>query len=94
MKHHENNEKTVVVHIAGTTAEAMVIRGLLASAGIDSPAATSVDPFPMRENPEGTHGVEIQVLESQADTARGLIEAHLTKAEIDQARAQEKKPKS
>jgi len=91
MKHHEENEKTVIAHIAGTTAEAMVIRGLLASAGIDSPAATSVDPFPMRENPEGTHGVEILVLESQAATAKQLIESHLTSKEFDQARAQEKK---
>ncbi len=51
----------------------MVIRGLLESTGIDSPAPTSTDPFPLREPPKGTHGVEILVLASQADDARSII---------------------
>ena len=51
----------------------MVIRGLLESAGIDSPPPTSMDPFPLREPPKGTHGVEILVLASQADDARSII---------------------
>ena len=51
----------------------MVIRGLLESAGIASPPPTSTDPFPLREPPMGTHGVEILVLASQADDARSII---------------------
>jgi len=53
--------------------EAIVIRGLLQSAGIASPGSVSTDPFPLREPPEGTHGTEIVVLESHADEARRLI---------------------
>ena len=73
-------EKVLVVHQAGTWTEAMVIRGLLESAGIASPASTSTDPFPLREPPKGTHGVEIQVLESQADEARRIISEYLASA--------------
>jgi len=62
----------------------MVIRGLLESAGIASPASTSTDPFPLREPPKGTHGVEIQVLESQADEARRIIADYLGSAEKDE----------
>lgn len=73
-------EKVLVVHEAGTWTEAMVIRGLLESAGIESPASTSTDPFPLREPPKGTHGVEIQVLESQAVEARCIISEYLASA--------------
>ncbi len=71
------DESVVVVHTAGTWTEALVIRGLLESSGIASPGSTSTDPFPMREPPEGTHGVEILALESQADEARRLISEYL-----------------
>ncbi len=55
----------------------MVIRGLLESAGIESPPSTSTDPFPMREPPAGTHGVEILVLASQAGDASRIIADYL-----------------
>jgi hypothetical protein len=77
MAEHHAGERVVVAHTAGTAAEAMVIRGLLESAGIRSPGSVSTDPFPLREPPEGTHGVEIFVLESQADHARRIIEEYL-----------------
>jgi hypothetical protein len=67
------SEKAIVVHTAGSMTEAIVIRGLLQSAGIPSPGSVSTDPFPLREPPEGTHGTEIVVLESHADEARRLI---------------------
>lgn len=66
-------ERVVIVHTAGTLAEAVVIRGLLESAGIHSPGSAFADPFPLREPPKGAHGVEIYALESQADAARRLI---------------------
>jgi hypothetical protein len=57
----------------------MVIRGLLESEGMRSPGSVSTDPFPLREPPEGTHGVEIYVLESQMEKARRIIAEHLKK---------------
>jgi hypothetical protein len=76
MQHH-SNERVVVAHTAGTAAEAMVIRALLESKGIHSPGSVTTDPFPMREAPEGTHGVEIFVLESQSEHARHIIAEYL-----------------
>jgi hypothetical protein len=70
-------ERTVVVHTAGTWTEAVVIRGLLESAGITVLNAVSTDPFPMREPPKGPHGTEILVLKSQTEEARRLIEDYL-----------------
>jgi hypothetical protein len=75
-----NRDPIVVVHYAGTSTEAMVIRGLLESAGISSPAPTFMDPFPLRESPKGTHGSEIEVLASQADDARRIIAEYLSGA--------------
>ncbi len=73
----------IVVHQAGTWTEAVVIRGLLESAGIASPAPTFTDPFPLREPPKGTHGVEIEVFASQADEARRIIAVYLSRAPRD-----------
>ena len=70
---HHSKEKVVVAHVAGNTEEAMVIRGLLASAGIHSPGSASNDPFPMSEPLDGSHGVDVLVLESQAAEAQRLI---------------------
>jgi hypothetical protein len=68
-------ERTVLVHTADSIAEAMVIRGLLESAGIRSPGSATSNPFPvpMRESPGGVHGVDVFALESQAEEARSLI---------------------
>ena len=70
------DEPLVVAHTAENATEAMVIRGLLQSAGIDSPGSGSSDPFPIPENPEGPHGTEIFVLESQVEKARQIIEEY------------------
>jgi hypothetical protein len=80
-------EPVVVVHQAGSWTEAMVIRALLESAGIRSPASTSTDPFPLREPPKGTHGVEIWVLQSQADEARRIISDYLRRAAGEESSA-------
>ena len=77
MSEEATRESVVVVHQAGSWTEALVIRGLLESAGIASPASTFTDPFPLREPPKGTHGVEIWVLESQADEARRILAGYL-----------------
>ena len=72
MKEYHPDERVVAVHTANTLAEAMVIRGLLESAGIDSPGSASTDPFPLNESAD-MHGLEIYVRESQADDARRVI---------------------
>jgi hypothetical protein len=74
-------ERTVEIYTAGSWTEAVVIRGLLESAGIASPGSVSTDPFPLREPPEGTHGTEIVVLESLADEARRIIADYLASNE-------------
>jgi hypothetical protein len=74
---HHSQEKVVVAYAAGNAEEAMVIRGLLASNGIHSPGSASTDPFPMSEPLDGSHGVDVLVLESQADKARKMIAEYL-----------------
>ena len=76
MNNDHTRERVVIAHTAGTAAEAMVIRSLLESAGIYSPGSGSSDPFPLREAPKGTHGVEIYVLESQVEEARRIIDEY------------------
>ena len=78
MSEETDREKTVLVHQAGTSTEAVVIRGLLESAGIASPGSAGSDPFPMREPPVGFRDTDIVVLESQADDARRVIADYLT----------------
>lgn len=73
MSEDHSNERIVVAHTAESSTEAMVIRSLLESAGIETPDAISTDPFPIPENPEEPHNLEIRVLESQADEARKVI---------------------
>ncbi|HEV2314265.1 MAG TPA: hypothetical protein VGR94_03085 [Candidatus Acidoferrales bacterium] len=72
-----SKEKTVVVHSAGSNTEAMVIRGLLESAGISSPGSSTTDPFPMAEAGDDFHSSDVIVLESQADKARRIIAEYL-----------------
>ena len=67
----------MVVHSAGSNTEAMVIRGLLESAGIASPGSSSTDPFPMAEAGDDFHSSDVIVLESQADEARKIIAEYL-----------------
>ena len=74
---HHSKEKVVVAYVAGNAEEAMVIRGLLASNGIYSPGSESTDPFPLNEPLDASHGVDILVLESQADKARQIIDENL-----------------
>ncbi|MGH9714270.1 MAG: hypothetical protein ACRD5M_13315 [Candidatus Acidiferrales bacterium] len=77
MSEQHARERVIVVHTATTLSEAMVIRSALESEGISSPGSVSTDPFPLREPPKGAIGVEIHVLESQAEKARRVITEHL-----------------
>jgi GrpB-like predicted nucleotidyltransferase (UPF0157 family) len=77
MGRHPRGERVVVIHSAGSATEAMVIRGLLGSAGINSPGLDSTDPFPINEPREGDHAVDVVVRESQAAEARRIIADYL-----------------
>jgi len=77
MSEEHSNERVVVAHVAESATEAMVIRSLLESAGVATPGSVSTDPFPIPEDPENPHNLEILVLESQADEARKVIAEYL-----------------
>ncbi|MGH9740283.1 MAG: hypothetical protein ACRD4X_17105 [Candidatus Acidiferrales bacterium] len=81
MNDNYSRERAVLVHAADSIAGAMVIRGLLESAGIRSPGSASSNPFPVSESPGGGRGVEIYALESQAEEARNLIDEYLRASE-------------
>lgn len=81
MSENLNEQRTVLVHQAGSSTEAVVIRGLLQSAGIASPGSAGSDPFPMREPPGGFRDTEILVLESQVEEARRVIADYLTSSD-------------
>jgi Putative prokaryotic signal transducing protein len=71
--HPNPNEKLVKVFDSELESEAMIVKGLLESAGIDSDltaAAMVQDTFP------GLGGMIILVREQDADTARKLIEEY------------------
>ncbi|MGB0037153.1 MAG: hypothetical protein WBP79_16925 [Candidatus Acidiferrales bacterium] len=74
------SEPLVVVHAADTYAEAMVIRSLLESEGIKSPEPSPEYPFLFPGTPFGRYQLDVCVLESQADAARSLIEAHINRS--------------
>jgi hypothetical protein len=73
----EEQEGTVAVHRADSWTEAVVIRGLLESAGIDSPSLTHTDPYPFSNPPADFPGAEILVRESQVEDARQIIREYL-----------------
>jgi hypothetical protein len=80
-------EETVAVHRADSLTEAMVIRGLLESAGIRSPALTRNEPYPLSNPPADFPGAEILVRESQAEEARRIIAEY--RASIENAPPEE-----
>lgn len=70
--------ETVVVYRAESWTEAIVIRGLLESAGIESPPLTRTDPYPFSNPPADFPGAEVLVRESDVDEARRIIDEYLS----------------
>src|SRR5436853_1339491 len=83
--HPDPNEKLVKVFDAGQESEALVVKGLLESAGIDTDM-TSLD-APQDTFP-GVGGTIILVREAQADEARGVIEAYRQAPTMDDETAE------
>ena len=76
-----SKDPVVIVHHAGTSTEAMVIRGLLESGGIKLPDFSPGEPFPMHTPPAGMTDGDIVVLASQADEAKRIIAEYLASSE-------------
>jgi hypothetical protein len=76
-----SHDAVVIVHRATTSTEAMVIRGLLESAGLKVPDFSPGEPFPMHMPPAGMTDGDIVVLSSQADDARRIIADYLNSGE-------------
>jgi hypothetical protein len=71
-----DGEPFVVIFQAETPEEAVIVRGLLQSGGIDSPSPTFSDPFPLPTHSEITHGTEILVKISQVEAARQILASY------------------
>lgn len=76
-----SHDAVVIVHRASTSTEAMVIRGLLESAGLKVPDFSPGEPFPMHTLPGGMAEGDILVLSSQAEDARRIIADYLSSGE-------------
>jgi len=76
-----SHDAVVIVHRATTSTEAMVIRGLLESAGLKVPDFSPGEPFPMHTPPAGMTDGDIMVLSSQAEDARRIIADYLSSEE-------------
>ena len=68
----------IVVHHAATSAEAMVIRGLLESAGIETVDFAIGKPLTMHAHPTGFRPDDIAVLASEAEDAKRIISEYLS----------------
>ena len=91
------DESITVVHTARSLTEAMVVRGLLESAGIASPelGGGGSSPWPGAVSIlHPTRGIQIQIyaIASQAGRARELIAAYLAEAEQEAERGAEQDP--
>jgi hypothetical protein len=75
------NEALVSVHTARSWTEAVVVRGLLESAGIAATELGVGNPGPIPDLAPLLYGIEIHVLQSQANAARELIAEFLASAE-------------
>jgi len=74
-----SKDRLVKIFEAPTVSEALVVRGLLNSAGIYAPDFESAEPFRLNESPEGWHEAEVWVPESQADEARQILAEYSNK---------------
>jgi hypothetical protein len=71
----------VIIHRATTATEAMVIRSLLESSGIEAPDFTAGKPLSAHAHPAGIAGEDIAVPASQADDGRRIITEYLSSNE-------------
>jgi hypothetical protein len=87
-----SQDPIVIVHRASTSTEAMVIRGLLESAGLKVPDFSPGEPFPMHVPPAGMTDGDIVVLSSQAEDARRIIAEYLSSEEGVEIESSDEEP--
>jgi hypothetical protein len=75
------HERIVVVHTVRSWTEAVVVRGLLMSAGIESPELGNSGVSPMPDLAPLLQGIDIYALESQAEAARRVIADYFAEVE-------------
>ncbi len=73
---HDLGEPFVVIYETDSSEEATILRGLLESAGIESPPTVFSDPFPVPNLSEDSHGTEILVRTSQVEDAREILKSY------------------
>jgi len=78
-----SHESIIVVHTSRSWTEAVVVRGLLESAGIEAAELGAGTLSPMPDLAPVLYGIDIYVLESQAARAREIIAAYLAELEED-----------
>ena len=78
------DESLVSVHTARSWTEAMVVRGLLESAGIPASELGMGSPSPMPDLAHILYGIDIYTLKSQADRARQLIAEYFAEIAEDE----------
>jgi hypothetical protein len=66
----------VIIYETETPEEATILRGLLQSAGIESPPTVFSDPFPLPTFSEITHGTEVIVRTSQVEDAKQILASY------------------
>jgi hypothetical protein len=71
-----DGEPFVVIFHTDTPEEAIALRGLLQSGGIESPAHTFMDPLRDPMHSELMHGTEILVRISQVEAAREILASY------------------
>jgi len=77
MSERTSKEPMALAYTTATATEAIVVRGLLESAGIYAPNPDAAEPFPFNEPSELTHSTDIYVAASRVDEARKIIEDYL-----------------
>lgn len=80
MAEKQKPERKVLVYTAESESEALVVRGLLESSGMQLSGTDGPDPFPLVDSnmSRGTNrGVDVYVYEADANEARRIINAHL-----------------
>ena len=76
-----SRETIVIAHTARSWTEAVVVRGLLESAGIAATELGLGTPSPLPDLAPILYGIDIYVLESQLQKAQQLIAEHLAELE-------------
>lgn len=63
----------IIIYETDTPEEALILRGLLESAGIESPASSFTEPIPLHDYSDVTRRARVMVRTSQVEDARRIL---------------------